>query len=138
MTTAWHVPLRLATGAYILNSGIGKKDAEDDRAKALQEEAQAGFPSLGRLEPRTFVGLLSKAEITLGAALLAPFVPAGVAGVALTGLAGGLLWMYWKTPEVHMPGNPRPVGKGVCLAKDSWLFSIGLALAIDAASGRRK
>jgi hypothetical protein len=43
-----------------------------------------------------------------------------------------LLGLYWRTPELHEDDDPRPTQQGVPIAKDSWLFAIGLALMTDA------
>ncbi len=134
---AWHVPVRLATGAYILNSGIGKRTVDEARAAGLRVQAGLAVPALGGMEPRRFVQMLSTGEIALGGALLAPFVPSWMAGAALAAFSGGLLRMYWKNPDLHEPGSPRPTPQGTAIAKDVWMFGIALALLIDAATNRR-
>lgn len=49
--------------------------------------------------------LLAATEITLGAALLIPVIPAA-AGAGLAAFAGGLLGLYAKTPGMRQPGTP--------------------------------
>ena len=76
--------------------------------------------------------MLSTTEIALGAALLMPVIPPAVAGAALTAFSGGLLGLYWRTPRLHEPDDPRPTPEGIPIAKDSWMLAIGLALMSDA------
>ena len=73
---AHHLPQRVATGAFILNSGIGKLRADEEAAAQLHGFAAGAYPFLARLKPADFVRLLAVSEITLGAALLLPVVPA--------------------------------------------------------------
>jgi hypothetical protein len=133
-----HVPLRLATGAYILNAGLGKRSLTEDAAAGLQAGAARVVPAVKDWPPATFGKTLSKTEMTVGGLLLAPFVPSGLAGAALAGFSGGLLTMYWRNPELHEPGSPRPTQKGSAIAKDVWMFGIGTSLLIDACLMRRR
>ena len=88
-TKLWHVPVRLATGAIILDQGLLKLDADEDTAKWLHGQAVVAFPQFAEMEPKEFVQLLSTGEIALGAALLGiGFVPSGLAGLGL-GVFGG-------------------------------------------------
>lgn len=133
-----HLPLRLATGAYILNAGIGKRSLPDEVAAGMQAGAATVVPLVKDWAPGTFGKALSKTEITVGSLLLAPFVPSGLAGAALAAFSGGLLTMYWRNPEMHEPGSPRPTQKGSAVAKDVWMFGIGTSLMIDACLMRRR
>lgn len=126
-----HAPLRLATGAYILNSGIGKLSADEEMAKGLHGAASGAYPQLQSLEPTKFARTLAIAETALGGALLLPIVPARVAGAGLVGFSGALLGMYWRTPGMHEPGSPRPTQQGIAIAKDSWMLGIGASLMLD-------
>ena len=135
---AWHVPVRLATGAFILNSGLGKRHVPSERAAGLKGMAAVGFPAFEPIEPATFAQALSAGEIAVGAALLAPVVPAGLAGAGLTAFSAGLLRLYWKMPGMRREGSVFPDEGGIALAKDVWMLAIGLALVIDAMSGRRR
>ena len=132
-----NLPLRLATGAFILNSGIGKLKLDEQGAAALQSMAANAAPLVGALSPRRFGRALAGAEISVGAALLAPFVPPAVAGAALTAFSGGLLVMYARTPSMHQPGSPRPSASGGPFAKDVWMLGSGLSLLIDGLGGPR-
>jgi len=127
----WHVPLRLFTGAFILNSGLSKRNADLDTAKHLHEFAAGAFPQLADIPPDRFVQMLSTAEIAVGATLLMPAIPPAVAGAALTAFSGSLLGLYWRTPKLHEPDDPRPTPEGIPIAKDSWMLAIGLALMAD-------
>lgn len=126
-------PLRLASGAFILNSGVGKLAAEDETATRLHGMAAGTYPALGKLDPKLFAKALAVGEIAVGGLLLTPLVPAGIAGLALTGFAGGLLGMYAKTPGMRKQGSVFPTQQGVPLAKDGWLAAMGLGLLLDAA-----
>jgi hypothetical protein len=80
-TKLWHVPVRLATGAIIVDQGLQKLGADEDTAKWLHGQAVHAFPRLADMDPKDFVQLLSASEIALGAALLGiGFVPSGLAG----------------------------------------------------------
>ena len=126
-----HVPLRLATGAFILNSGIGKRQLPPEAAAGLQSMAAAAVPQVKTMTPSAFGKTLSTAEIALGAALLAPFVPSALAGAALTAFGAAMLTMYLRTPGLHEPGSIRPTQAGTAVAKDVWMVGAGLSLLID-------
>ena len=129
-------PARLVTGAYIVNSGISKLGGDDETAKGVHGMASNAYPMFEKVEPKLFLRLLGAGELTLGAALLLPVVPAAAAGVGLVAFSGSLLGMYWRTPSMHRPADPRPTREGVALAKDSWMFGIGAGLVLDAATSR--
>ena len=134
-TKLWHVPVRLATGAIILDQGLLKLDADEDTAKWLHGQAVVAFPQLAEMEPKEFVRL-STAEIALGAALLGiGFVPSGLAGLALGVFGGSLTRLYLKAPGTRREGTIAPSQQGVGLAKDSWMLAIGLALVLDSLFG---
>lgn len=78
-----HIPLRLATGAFILNSDLGKRHLDKDSADGLQAMATRILPPVSRIPAERFGKMLSYAETALGAALLAPFVPSRLAGAGL-------------------------------------------------------
>jgi hypothetical protein len=135
-TKLWHVPVRLATGAIILDQGLLKLDADEDTAKWLHGQASVAFPQVAEMEPKEFVQLLSTAEIALGAALLGiGFVPSGLAGLALAVFGGSLTRLYLKAPGTRREGTIAPSQQGITLAKDSWMLAIGTALVLDALSG---
>lgn len=120
--------LRAASGAFILNAGVGKMDLSTDDAKGLQDMATTGIPQLGDLEPDTFGKFISYSEMGIGAALLCPLIPNRLAGLALTAFGSGLLTMYFGDDKMTESDGIRPSGDGTSLAKDSWLAAIGLAL----------
>jgi len=128
---ARHLPPRMVTGAFILNAGLGKWNADEERAARLHGFAVGTYPFLSKLKPKDFAKLLAAAEITLGSALLVPFVPSIVAGAGLAAFSGGLLGMYAKTPGMRKPGTPFPSDQGTALAKDVWMMGIALGLVID-------
>ena len=130
-----HLALRTAAGAFILNAGVGKWSGSEETATGVHGMAVGTYPFLAAVPPRRFLKLLAAAEIGLGAALLTPLVPAGVAGAALTGFAGGLLSLYLRTPGMH--SRLRPTQRGTAIAKDVWLLGIGVGLLADDVADRR-
>jgi hypothetical protein len=136
----WHLPVRAATGAYILNSGLSKRDAPPEAAEQMHGFARSAYPQIAEVTPERFVSTLSTAEMAVGAVLLAPIVPAGLAGLVLTGFSSALLGLYLKSPGLTEEGSVRPSQQGIPLAKDVWLLGIGLGLVIDALSpgGKRR
>ncbi len=128
---------RVATGAFILNSGLSKRTVDAGTAKGLHGMAAGAYPVLGKLEPQQFAKLLAAGEITLGAALLAPVVPTALAGAALTAFAGGLLGMYLRTPGLRKEGSLAPSHEGIAIAKDVWMLGIGVGFVADAVARRR-
>jgi hypothetical protein len=132
-----HAPLRLATGAYILNSGISKLGADEGTAQYLHGAAAHTYPGLFKdMEPKSFAKLLAASEIAVGAALLAPMVPATVAGAALTGFGGSLVGMYLRTDSMTLDDGIRPSPDGIGVAKDVWLVGAGLTLLSQGLLGR--
>jgi hypothetical protein len=126
-----HVPLRLATGAFILNSGLAKRGMDAESAAGMQGMATAVLPQAGNMPPEQFGKVLSTGEMALGAALLLPFVSPLKAGLALTAFSGGMLQMYRKTPGMTESGGIRPTEAGTPIAKDVWMLGTGLALVLD-------
>ncbi|MFI2754230.1 hypothetical protein ACGIF2_15500 [Cellulomonas sp. P22] len=127
------IPLRLAAGAYILNSGLSKRGADEDTARGLQDMAAAAYPVVKDMEPKKFARLLSTSEIALGSALLVPVLPRTVVAAGFTAFSGLLVGVYLKTPALHVgPGDPRPNDQGVGVAKDVILFGAALTFLLDA------
>jgi hypothetical protein len=126
-----HLPQRIATGAFILNSGIGKLNADEETAAQLHGFAVGTYPFLAKLKPGDFVKLLGGTEIALGAALLLPVVPSALAGAGLAAFSGGLLGLYVRTPGMRKEGSPLPTQQGIPIAKDVWMLGIGLGLVLD-------
>jgi hypothetical protein len=125
-------PGRIATGAFILNSGVGKWSADEQTAVRLHTMASGTYPALARMSPQQFVKVLAAGEIALGTALLVPIVPDALAGAALTVFSASLLRMYLRTPGLRREGSLRPSPQGTALAKDVWMLAIGVGLTIDA------
>lgn len=135
---ASHIPLRLTTGAFILNSGLSKRALPPEAAERMQGMAANAFPAVNKMRPETFGKTLSAAETALGTSLLVPFVPSALVGAALTAFSGGLLTMYWRTSGMHQEGSIRPTPDGTAIAKDVWMLGIGAALLADAFGSRRR
>jgi DoxX len=126
-----HIPLRVVTGAFILNSGLGKRNLDKDSAAGLQSMAVRVFPPFGRMEPEQFGRLISYAETALGTALLVPFLPSRLVGLGLGVFSGSLFTMYLKTPGMTLDDGIRPSQQGTVLAKDIWMLGIAAALVLD-------
>lgn len=131
-----NLPTRIATGAFILHSGLAKWSGGAEQAAGVHGMASGAYPFLESIEAPTFLKGLSAGEIATGALLLTPFVPNRLAGLALTGFSGGLIGMYLRTPALREPGSIWPSHEGTPIAKDSWMLGIGLGLLLD--SGRRR
>ena len=130
-------PTRVVTGAFILNSGLGKLKADEATAGGVHGMATGAYPFLGKLSPTVFTKALAVSEVTVGAALLLPIVPAGLAGIALTSFAVGLVGLYIRTPGLH-DSKLRPTQAGTGIAKDIWMAGIGIGLVVDAALSESK
>jgi hypothetical protein len=133
---ARRLPGRLAAGAFILNAGLGKWNADEEAAARLHGMAAGTYPFLAKIKPKDFVRLLAASEIALGSALLLPVVPAAVAGAGLTAFSGGLLGLYLRTEGLTKEDGIRPTQQGTAIAKDVWMLAIGLGLVIDSATYR--
>jgi hypothetical protein len=132
-----HAPLRISIGAFILNSGLGKRSLEGEAAAGVHGMAVGAIPQLKQFEPDRFAKLLARSEIALGVALLAPFVPSLLAGAALTAFSAGLMQLYLKTPGMREGKSLKPSQAGIGLAKDVWLVGAGLTLMLDSLTHRR-
>lgn len=133
-----NLPTRVATGAFIVHSGIQKWGGPTEVAEGTHGMAAAAYPPLAKLSPPTFLRALSAGEIVTGAALLAPFVSNRKAGLALTAFSGGLVGLYARTPALREPGSIWPSQQGIGIAKDVWLLGIGLGLLVDPAKKKEK
>ena len=134
----WHVPVRVATGAFILNAGIGKRSADEATGTRLRDFATVAFPFLKKVPPEQFAKGLAGGEMALGVALLNPIVPPLVAGGALTAFSGGLLMIYLRSPGMHLEGSIRPTQEGTAISKDVWMLGIGVSLLVDALTTKPK
>lgn len=133
-----NLPIRAAAGAFILNSGLTKLQAEKETHQRLHGFASGAYPFLENVPPEQFGKALGASEVALGGALLMPaLVGDGLAGLALSSFAGGLLGLYTKTPGMRREGSVRPSQEGTALAKDSWLAGIGLTLMVSSLTSRR-
>jgi hypothetical protein len=126
-----HIPLRLSTGAFILNAGWGKRHLDKDSAAGLQAMAARVIPPVSRIDSATFGKMLSYAEMALGVALLTPLLPSRLAGTCLGLFSGSLFTMYLKTPGMTLEDGIRPSPQGTVLAKDIWMLGIAAALVLD-------
>ncbi|MCX5315006.1 hypothetical protein [Streptomyces sp. NBC_00154] len=117
---------RLATGVFILNSGLSKLKADQETAAGVHGMACIAYPFLEKLDAQRFTRLLAWSEIAVGGTLLAPFVPTRLAGVALTGFSAGLVGLYLRVPGMRESGSLRPTQTGIPLAKDFWMLGMGV------------
>jgi uncharacterized membrane protein YphA (DoxX/SURF4 family) len=129
-----NLPTRVATGAFVLHSGIGKWKGGPEQAAGVHGMAAGAIPPLQAVPAPTFLKALSASEVAIGAVLLAPFVSNRRAGLALTAFAGGLMTMYARTPALREPGSIWPSQQGIGIAKDVWMLGIGLGLLLDPAA----
>lgn len=126
-----HVPLRLTTGAFIVNSGLNKLKADEEAAEQMHGWASSVYPVFKDMKPADFTKLLGYGEIGVGALLLLPTVPSAIAGGALTAFGAGLVGMYLNTPSMTEDDGIRPTQEGTAVAKDVWLVGAGLTLAMQ-------
>ncbi|WP_019814725.1 hypothetical protein [Saccharomonospora saliphila] len=133
-----HLPARVTTGAFILNSGYSKRGADEGTADQLHGFAAGTYPQLKGVDPRQFVRLLSAGEMVLGTALLVPVIPSAVAGAGLAAFSTGLFGLYLRTPGMRREGSLRPTEEGLSLAKDVWMLGIGASLVLDDVLERRR
>ena len=123
-----HAPLRAATGAFILNSGIGKLGADAETAQQTHGFASTAYPQFKNMDAGQFTKMLAIGEIALGTALLTPKVPSALAGPALAGFGVGLLGLYFRVPGMRQSDGIRPTQQGTAIAKDVWLVGAGATL----------
>jgi hypothetical protein len=126
-----HLPGRVAAGAFILNSGIGKLDVDDDTAKRLHATAAEAYPFVADMDPKAFAKGLAAAEVVLGGSLVMPFMPSWLVGLGLAAFSGGLVNLYLRTPGLTREGSVRPTGDGIAMAKDVWMLGIALGILLD-------
>ncbi|TNM49576.1 hypothetical protein FHP29_01630 [Nocardioides albidus] len=126
-----HAPLRAATGAFILNSGLTKLGADETTAQQLHGFASTAYPQFKDIEAGRFVKMVGIGEVALGTALLTPKVPSAIVGTALAGFGVGLLGLYARVPGLRQPGSIRPTEDGVPIAKDVWLVGAGATLGLQ-------
>ncbi|MEV4006151.1 hypothetical protein [Actinomadura sp. NPDC049753] len=131
LARAHQMPVRLAVGAFVLNSGLSKLQGLDAAADEIHGTAKTAYPFLGSQDPRDFTRTLGRAEVALGTALLVPLVPSLVAGAALTAFSAGLTGLYLRLPGMRQEGGLRPSPQGIPLAKDTWLVGIGASLVLE-------
>ncbi|MEV0665462.1 hypothetical protein ACIBI3_33695 [Actinomadura luteofluorescens] len=131
LARAHQMPVRLAVGAFVLNSGLSKLQGLDEAAEETHGTAKAAYPFLESQDPRDFTRTLGRAEVGLGAALLVPLVPSLIAGAALTAFSAGLTGLYLRLPGTRQEGGLRPSPQGIPLAKDIWLVGIGASLVLE-------
>jgi hypothetical protein len=132
-----HLPPRLATGAFILNSGMNKRNVDSGTAAGIHGMASGSYPFLGKMQPEQFTKLLSAGEMALGAALLLPVVPTGLAGAGLVAFSAGLVGLYLRTPGLRKEGSLAPTQDGTGIAKDAWMLGIGLGFVAEAIADAR-
>lgn len=123
--------LRGVTGAFVLNSGLGKRGMPAEAAQGLQGFAATGIPAMAKMDPETFRDFVAYSEIGVGAALLTPVVPKKLAGAALGVFSAGLLSMYFRNPEMTESDGIRPSQEGLSLSKDAFMLAIAGALVTD-------
>jgi len=129
-------PTRVATGAFIVNSGLSKLRADDETAKHIHEMARDAYPFLDHVDATPFTKALGVVEVGVGGMLLLPIFAEGLAGAALVAFSGGLLGMYVRLPGMREANSLRPTQRGTPLAKDSWMLGIGASLILEGLGNR--
>ena len=120
-----------ATGAFILNSGVEHLKVDEQMAGQLTDMAAGTYPFLRKVDAKLFAKALAIGELAVGGLLLAPIVPTRLAGLALTGFAGGLVGLYARTPGLRREHSVFPTQQGLGYSKDTWLAAIGISLLLD-------
>lgn len=123
--------LRGVSGAYLIQSGLGKKDLPQEAYEGLKGMAASGIPQFGEWDAQTFGKFLWLSEVGIGALLVTPFVNKRLAGAALTVFSAGMLTMYFNNEGMTQSDGIRPSQEGTPLSKDVWLAAIGAALTVQ-------
>ena len=123
-------PARLAVGAYLLDSGLSKLEADEAALEHIHNMAISAYPFLEQAESTKFSKYFAQGEILLAIILLLPLVPDVLAGFALTIFAASLMGLYLRIPGMRRVGSLRATPNGIGLAKNIWILGIGLSLAL--------
>lgn len=123
--------LRGVSGAYLIQSGLGKKDLPEEVYAGLKGMASIGIPQFGEWDDKTFGQFLWLSEVGIGTLLVTPFVNKRLAGAALLAFSAGMLSMYFNNDEMTQDDGIRPSQDGTPLSKDVWLGAIGAALMVQ-------
>ncbi len=125
-----NLPVRLAVGAYLLDSGLSKLEADEAAFEHIHNMAVSAYPFLEKVEPTKFAKYFAQGEILLAAIILLPLVPDVLAGFVLTIFAASLMGLYLRIPGMRHVGSLRATPEGTGLAKNIWILGIGLSLAL--------
>lgn len=125
-----NLPIRLAAGLYLLDSGLAKIGADEPAFRSMHKMASDAYGLVDQLDSQKFSKFFAMVELTLAVALLLPFVPDVVVGIGLTAFTSPLIGLYFRLPEMRQKGSIRPTPKGTSLAKNIWLMGIGINLAL--------
>src|SRR5690625_6487426 len=110
---------------------------DEETAAGLQQMAANGVPMVENLTASQFGKFLSYGEIAVGSALLLPFVPTRLAGLALAGFSGSMVSMYLRTPGMTQSDGVRPTQEGTAIAKDTWMLAIAGALLLNQSRSKK-
>lgn len=130
--------LRGISGAYFLQSGIGKLNMPTEAAAGLQQFAATGVPQVTKLAPDTFGKVVSYSEIGVAASLLAPVVPNRLAGLMLGAINTGFLSIYFRNDQMTQKDGIRPSEAGTGLSKDIFIAAIAGALIAAPTAAKTK
>lgn len=129
--------LRGVSGMYLVQSGLGKKDAPVEVYEHLKNMAATGIPQFKEWDSKTFGQLLWISEVGIGAMLLTPFVSKRLAGLALTAFSAGMLTMYFNNDNMTQDNGITPTEEGIPLSKDIWLAAMGAALVAQTKDSKK-
>ena len=119
------LPTGLVTGGYILHSGLDKWRADD---AARDSGPRNGGRDVSGVEIRApgpdFTRLLAASEIAMGAALLAPVVPAAISGGHPHRVLGRAPGSLHPRPGLRKPGSVWPTHRASASARTSWNLGI--------------
>lgn len=122
------LPARKAIGAFIVNSGLHKRDADRATTTRLHGLAKWICALLHQLDVLAFARLLSAAEIALGSALMVAIVPTALVDAGPTAFSAPLIGLYLRTlacarKRPCVPRSCAPHSRRTC----GWLESAGLS-----------
>lgn len=120
--------LRGISGAYFLNSGVGKLNMPTEAASGLQQFAATGIPQVSDVDADTFAKVVSWSEIGVGASLLTPVVSNRLAGLGLGAITAGFLSIYFRNDQMTEKDGVRPSEAGTGLSKDFFIAAVAGAL----------
>ena len=131
-------PVRLAAGAYTLNSGINKLRADEKTAAGVHGMAANAFPLLKQIPPVAFTkGLADHRDRGRLERCCCRSCPRAWRASRSAGSPPG--WSRCTSARrVCTTSTCAPPRRGPGIAKDSWFAAIGYSLVVDAVLSESK